>query len=128
MSFTGPIEDRLAIRETGEAYADAVFRRDAGAWAATWAQDARWDLAGTVVEGRDAIVQLWTGAMAGFSFVAFFSQLGSVAVSGDRATARHHTAEDLVTTDGKVRRVLGNGVWRFASRTYRIVRETGSAA
>ena len=36
MPFTGPAEDRLAIRELIESYADAVIRTDAEAWGATW--------------------------------------------------------------------------------------------
>jgi len=44
MSFSGPAEDRLAIRELIEAYADAVTRNDATAWIATWAEDSIWSL------------------------------------------------------------------------------------
>ncbi len=44
MPFTGPAEDRLAIRELLEAYADAVNRCDAVGWGATWAEDAEWSL------------------------------------------------------------------------------------
>lgn len=40
MPFTGPAEDRLAIRELLETYADAVTRCHADDWAATWAEDA----------------------------------------------------------------------------------------
>ena len=36
MAFEGPIEDRLAIRELIENYADAVFQRDEERWAANW--------------------------------------------------------------------------------------------
>lgn len=34
MPFTGPFEDRLAIRELIESYGDAVTQRDVDAWAA----------------------------------------------------------------------------------------------
>ncbi|MFN7174902.1 MAG: nuclear transport factor 2 family protein, partial [Thermaurantiacus tibetensis] len=44
--FTGELADRLAIRERIEAYNDAVFRRDAEDWAACWAEDAVWEVAG----------------------------------------------------------------------------------
>ena len=40
MAFEGPIEDRLAIRELIENYADAVFQRDEERWAANWADEA----------------------------------------------------------------------------------------
>jgi hypothetical protein len=67
MSFTGPFEARLAIRELLESYADAVTRRDAEAWGATWAEDAEWSLPdypeiGTT-HGREAIVAMWVEAM-----------------------------------------------------------------
>ena len=39
MAFTGPLEDRIAIRELLETYADAVCRVDAEAWGSTWAED-----------------------------------------------------------------------------------------
>jgi hypothetical protein len=41
MGFSGPIEDQLAIRTLHDSYADAVFRRDAAAWGANWAEDGR---------------------------------------------------------------------------------------
>ena len=42
MISSGPIEDRLAIRE--ESYNDAVMRFDGEAWAANWTDDAIWSL------------------------------------------------------------------------------------
>ena len=63
MPFTGPAEDRLALRELLETYADAVTRCDAQAWGDTWAEDAQWSLPdypeiGTT-QGRAAIVAMW---------------------------------------------------------------------
>lgn len=61
---------RDAIEDLVHFYADAVVRRDAAQWAATWANDAVWELGkGRRVEGRDNIVALWTSAMDGFSAV-----------------------------------------------------------
>jgi ketosteroid isomerase-like protein len=40
------VEDELAIRALVARYADAVCRRDPDAWAATWAEDCKWDLGG----------------------------------------------------------------------------------
>ena len=42
MGFTGPLEDRLAIRELIDDYNDAVARFDAEAWGDTWTDDAEW--------------------------------------------------------------------------------------
>jgi uncharacterized protein (TIGR02246 family) len=133
MSFEGPIEDRLAIRELIEDYADAVFQRDEGRWSANWAEDATWNLAGMEVKGKANIVGLWKQAMAGFSFVAFFAAPGAIQVSGDRASARVYTTEELVEISGKHRRVVGqyadefikqSGRWLFSRRTYRILQDT----
>lgn len=128
--FSGPAEDVAAIRALHDRYADAVNRRDADAWGALWAEDAAWDLMGTRVEGRAAIVGLWQGAMAGFAFVGFFSQLGAVAVAGDRADGRVWTHEVLEGPDGE-RRPLGryddlyvkrDGAWLFAERRFSLRR------
>ncbi|MDA1207809.1 MAG: nuclear transport factor 2 family protein, partial [Proteobacteria bacterium] len=46
MSSSGPIEDRLSIRELVDSYNDAVMRFDGDAWSANWAEDAVWNLPG----------------------------------------------------------------------------------
>lgn len=128
--FSGPAEDVAAIRALHDRYADAVNRRDADAWGALWAEDAVWDLMGTRVEGRAAIVGLWQGAMAGFAFVGFFSQMGAIAVAGDRAEGRVWTHEVLEGAEGE-RRPLGryddqyvkrDGAWLFAERRFSLRR------
>lgn len=122
-------DDVAAIRALNEAYADAVNRRDPQAWAATWAVDATWDLMGTVVTGREAIVGLWQGAMAGYRFVGFFCQTGPIVVAGDTANATVWTHEVLETSDGTTSRPLGRyddeyvrtpGGWRFGRRVFHI--------
>ncbi len=124
--------DRLSIRELIEAYADAVFRRDAEAWIDCWADDATWDLMGHSVAGRDAILATWKGAMSAFETTAFFAQPGRIAVEGDLAAARVWTQEVLVTKAGDTRRVVGayddslvrrDGRWLFARRAFRIVHD-----
>lgn len=135
MAFDGPLEDRIAIRETIESYADAVFQRDEASWAATWAEDSLWNLAGMEVRGKTNIVALWRQAMTGFPFAAFFAAPGTIRVSGDRASARVYASEVLGLPDGKTRRVIGqyddtlvkeNGRWLFQRRTYRILNDTTS--
>lgn len=133
MPFTGPAEDRLALRELIEAYADAVMRRDAEAWGATWAEDAEWSLPdypeiGTT-RGRAAIVAMWVGAMAHYPGILFTAWPGSIEVDGDRATMRSYTAEVYDWPDG-VHRDQGryddecvkiDGRWLFQRRTFRNV-------
>ncbi len=136
MSFDGPLEDRLAIRELVDAYSDAVFRRDAEAWIATWTEDAVWNLMGHDVSGRAAILETWLGAMGTFSFVGFHAFPGAIHVSGETATARVWVSEVLVPAEGGIRRVEGayddtlargaDGLWRFARRAYRILHDAPS--
>ncbi len=123
-------EDRDAIRALIETYADAVFCRDGDAWAATWAEDASWDLLGNTIEGRDRILATWREAMSPYSFVGFFCQPGPIALDGDSGDGRVWVRETLVSSeDGSRLDLFGryddrytrtaNG-WRFAHRTYRI--------
>ncbi len=133
MPFTGPAEDRLAIRELLEAYADAVCRCNAGDWAATWADDGEWSLPdypeiGTT-KGKAAIVAMWTEAMKGYPGIRFRAWPGSIEVNGDRATMRSYTSE-VYDKDGMTMRDMGcysdecvkvDGRWLFSSRSFRNV-------
>lgn len=130
--FSGPIEDRLAIRELNDTYSDAVLRRDPADWGACWAADAHWELMGMAVEGREAIVGLWTQAMGGFSAVSFICVPSSIEVIGQRAAGRCQTHEIMALADGTTRAVGGryddeyvkqDGRWLYASRKFRIVAE-----
>lgn len=125
-------EDRSAIRALIEHYADAVFRRDADAWAVTWAEDAVWELLGLRIEGRQAIRAAWEQAMQGFAFVGFFVQPGVLTLHGDRATGRVFTNEVLIAADGGRRLSVGRydddyvrtgSGWRFAARRFSILQE-----
>lgn len=126
-------DDDLAIRDLVARYADAVCRRDAEAWAATWAEDGVWQLPGAPrVQGRDAIVALWRNAMAGLPFVAQLVHQGVLDIDGDRATGRWYLTETLKTADGSGRHDIGvyedryvrtaDG-WRFSERHYTILHD-----
>ena len=78
MISSGPVEDRLAIRELVESYNDAVMRFDGEAWASNWRDDASWTLPGAgEIRGRDTFFPVWQQAMSAFSFVGFFASAGS---------------------------------------------------
>lgn len=130
--FTGPIEDRVAITELNGTYADGVVRIDAETWASVWADDAHWNLMGHTVDGKDAIVAMWQGAMGGLDAVSFQCVPCMIQVTGDTATARVQTQEILKPKDGPTRHVGGlyedelrkvDGQWRFTKRVFRIVAE-----
>ena len=136
MAFTGPIEDRLAIRELIESYADATNLRDAEAWGALFAEDARWFLPdfpeyGDTV-GRDAIVAKWSAAVADHHGLVYLATPGAIEVDGDRATARLYTNEVYTATDGRVVRRRGRydevlvrrgGRWLIAEHAFRTLHQ-----
>lgn len=131
MPFTGPFEDRLAIRDLLDDYSDAVTQRDADAWGATWAEDAEWSLPdypeiGTT-KGREAIVAMWKAAMENYPGIMFQAWPGSIEISGNRAKVRSYTTEtydqegDTVRDRGQYEDVCVkiDGRWVFESRSFR---------
>ena len=130
--FTGPIEDRLAIRELHETYGDGVVRFDQETWGSVWAEDASWDFMGMTIEGREAIVQTWLGAMANYDAVSFSCVPAAIEIDGDTATSRVQTQEVLKAKDGSTRMLGGlytdrlakrDGVWSYTHRAFAIVAE-----
>ena len=135
--FDGPVDDRLAIRERNETYADAVFRNDSEAWIANWAEEGVWRLPGIDVAGKARIKAAWEQAMKGFAVAGFFGAPGAIEIVGDRASCRVYTQEILVDHDGTVRRIVGDyddelvkrdGAWLFASRTYKILHDDAAGS
>jgi hypothetical protein len=131
-AFEGPMDDRLAIRERIDAYADAVFRHDAESWIACWADDAVWRMPGVEVSTKSNIKAAWEGAMAGFALAAFFSTPGSIRVAGQAAEVRVYTQEILILRDGAVRKIIGayddrlvkmGADWLFAKRVYTVLHD-----
>ncbi len=131
MPFTGPAEDRLAIRELLETYADAVTRCDAADWGATWVEDGEWEMPDypefPPQKGRDAIVGLWVEAMKGYPGIMFEAWPGSIEVDGDTAKVRCYTSE-VYDQNGTTMRDRGvyddtcvkvDGRWLFAKRIFR---------
>ncbi|MGE0775829.1 MAG: nuclear transport factor 2 family protein [Sphingomonadaceae bacterium] len=131
MAFTGPAEDRLAIRELLDSYADAVTRCDAQDWGATWAENAEWSLPdypdiGTTT-GRDAIVAMWIEAMKHYPGIMFELWPGSIEIDGDHAKVVSYTSE-VYDQDGVTKRDRGvyhdvcvkvDGRWLFKHRTFK---------
>ncbi|MEO0462470.1 MAG: nuclear transport factor 2 family protein [Pseudomonadota bacterium] len=133
--FSGPMEDRLAIRELHETYGDGVVRFDADTWGSVWADDADWDFMGMELKGRDAIVETWLAAMSGFDAVSFSCVPASIEVTGTTATSRVQTQEVLKGKDGSTRMIGGlytdelerrDGAWVYTKRAFSIVAEYNS--
>lgn len=134
--FTGPLEDRVAIRELNDTYGDGVVRVDADTWGTVWDDDAHWDLMGHAVDGKDAIVGFWKQAMTGFEAVSFTCVPASIEIDGDKAASRVQTQEIMRMADGKSRVIGGlytdelekrGGKWVFTSRIFKIVAEYNPA-
>jgi len=130
MSFSGPAEDRLAIRELVDTYADAVCRRDADAWVGTWAPQGQWLIRGACIRGHADLRSTWVAAMAAYRFVGFSGYPGAIMVEGDSARLRVQTAEWLVPVSGRPRLQHGSyddlllrvdARWRFARRSFTVL-------
>jgi hypothetical protein len=122
--------DELAIRDLVARYIDAVNRYHSDDWAATWSESATWNLMGMEVSGRDAIVELWTTAMAGFEFAIMMLNSGTVSVDGESASGRWYLTEHLKPVEGDTNITLGvyddeyrreDGAWLFSRRSYQII-------
>ncbi len=137
MGFSGPLEDRIALRDLLDSYADAVCRHDAAAWAATWADDCQWELPGFgAFSGKAAVIDTWTAAMQGFPGLVFQAWPGAMRIDGDGATMRSYTAETY-RRGGVIHRDLGeyddqcariDGRWYFVSRRFRALHRQEDAA
>jgi ketosteroid isomerase-like protein len=133
MAFIGPLEDRVAVRELLDSYADAVCVVDAQAWGATWAEDGVWELPDypqiSKITGRANIVATWIAAMAQYPGIIFVSTPGSIVVSGDEAVVRSYTSEVFDDqANGRTTRDRGryddlvvrrNGRWLFKTRRFK---------
>lgn len=133
MAFDGAIEDRVALRELLDSYADAVNQRDAQAWGALWTDDAVWSFPdipefGTII-GKQNIIATWLHAMTLFPGVVFEANPGKIEVRANEGWMRSYTTE--VYNDPETaacRRDKGvyedqlakiDGVWRFQNRVFR---------
>ena len=120
-------QDYVEIRALVERYADAVNRRDAGAFRDTWAPDGVWEIRGNRYVGRGAILAYWGPLMAGIPWVVQTINNGTVDVEGDTATCRWFHTDFAVLPDATKRMALGlyydtccraDGHWRFRHRSY----------
>jgi uncharacterized protein (TIGR02246 family) len=122
------MDERYELHDLVARYSDAVCRRDETVFAATWAEDALWQLPGMpLTEGREAIVALWLSVMERFPFVIQRMNNGTVELSGDSASGRWYLSEHIAADDGGIminvgvyqdRYVRRGGAWQFAERHF----------
>src|SRR4051812_38276168 len=103
MPFTGPQEDRIAIRELYDSYADGANRMDRAAWLAPWSDDAVWKTHYFEQHGIAAIGEKYDELMAPVTATSFLTQICAIEVSGDNATARAIAQERLKMEGGSYR-------------------------
>ena len=129
MRFSAPAEDRQLIRERLEIYSDAVTRQDLDAYLACWTEDGRRTGSGGDCHGKSELRDHWQAIFTTIEQMAFFTQMASLTVRGDRADARSYCLEFMKVRDQPVRQVVGeyadelvrvDGAWLFASRHYRV--------
>lgn len=129
MPFTGPIEDRILIRELYGRYADASWRQARQDWLDCWTEHAQWNNPPTFqCTGKAAIGKQWDLLWVNFSELAFLGEIGSIEVTGDQAKARSLAREIIHLKSGGLFKLAGayedwlvrvNGEWRFSRRDYR---------
>lgn len=136
MAFTGPLEDRIAIRELHGTYADASFRADKQGWLDCWADDCLWASSMGDFIGKEALSAQWDTLWAAMTSLAFFTETGAIEIDGDTATARCYVREMFTLQDGSDNKITAcyddrlvrdDGRWRFAERRYTILGREGDA-
>lgn len=121
------LEDELALRNLMARYVDAVNRYDAEAWINTWAEDGTWNLLGTPVTGRTAILALWQQMMSTFEYALLFPSSCLFEIEGDSASGHWYLQEHSRDLEGNSSAMLSryvdtyvkrDGQWLFMTRDY----------
>lgn len=130
MPFSGPLEDRLLIREKMSAYAEAMFSQDLEAWLAHFAEDVDWRWGSNCTKGVEAMRASWPNLWAPLRAMGLFTEVSSIEVDGDIASAKCYSRQIFFHKDGKVVKVVGlytdrlvrqNGSWLFAERSFKMI-------
>ena len=69
MAFTGPVEDRLAIRELYGTYGDSSWRGDREQWVSCFTEDGRWTREAVVPVLLVTVGDSGGGIMAGLDWL-----------------------------------------------------------
>lgn len=130
MPFTGPIEDRMLIRERMSAYADSMFSKDLEGWLSHFAEDIVWRFGDSERHGREEMRASWPNLWEPLKAMGLFVEVASIEVEGDRARAKCYSRQIFFHKDGKVVKLVGlysdelvkrDGEWLFASREYTMI-------
>ena len=110
MAYIGPLEDRIAIRELHETYADAGFRGDMEQWLGCFIDDCTWVTPYGEMHGKEELKATWDQIFANLGALGFFTVMGSIEVDGDNATDRAYIREVFLAKDGAIQKLVGSYV------------------
>lgn len=136
MPFSGPMEDRLAIRELYDTYGDASTRGDIEQFLSCWTDDGVWNTQIFTRTGKAEMREQWGLLWQGFEKVAFLGNVFSIEVDGDTAKTRAIQREEILLKGGGIYRLAGlysdrivrrNGQWLFGRRDYSVLVEEAPA-
>lgn len=136
MPFTGPMEDRLAIRELYDTYGDGSCTGNADTFLSCWTDDGQWNTHIFTRTGKAELREQWDQLWAGFEKVAFLGNVLSIEVDGDRAKTRSVAREIVALKGGAIFKLAGlyhdqlerrGGQWLFARRDYEVLAEEAPA-
>ena len=134
MSFNGPVEDRLSIRELLEIYADASIRHDVGDIVNCWCEDSLWSFELGEFLGKEEIrltletLKTEYGGVHGADVRIYTSSLGDLDIDGLEAWGRSYaTIFAAVSETGTSSEIFGvyedkyekiDGIWLFKTRKF----------
>ena len=127
MAFTGPVEDRLAIRELYGTYGDASWRGDREQWVQCFTPDGQWTSHLFNATGHAALRETWDGLWKDWQDVAFLGEIGSIEIDGNAAQCRSYAREVVRLKTGGTFKLCGHyedtlvktaDGWKYALRAY----------
>lgn len=107
-----------------------MIRQDLETYLACWSDDGRRTGEGGECTGKAELRSHWLGIFGAIEQMAFFTQLASINVDGDQATARSYCLEFMKLHNGSGRQVVGeypdelmsvDGGWVFSHRHYKVM-------
>jgi uncharacterized protein (TIGR02246 family) len=125
--MTDPITADFGIRQLHARFADAVFRKDADAFAACFALAGEWKIAGMHIRGREEIRDKFDTLLAPCARVQILTGTPVLEFNSDGVSGRLQMTELAKMGDGSSALTLGvyfdryveeDGRWRFAWRHF----------
>jgi uncharacterized protein (TIGR02246 family) len=132
MPFTGPRDDKEAIRELYATYSDASACEDTDAFLACFAEDGQWNTHIFNRQGKAELREQWDQLWVAFDKVGFLTEIGSIEIEGDRAACRCVAREIILLKGGGLYKLIGkyrdqlvrrDGNWLFSRRDYEPIAE-----